>query len=294
MFRLCALALLASVLLFVVPISLAQDEDVPILITEVYPNPPGEELAREWVELSNVGTAVIDLSNIKVGDEESMGEKEGMLRFPEDAVLQPNQVIVIAQTAVGFRALFGVNPDYEIQDSDPAVPDMRRYLLWALGEFALANDGDELLVVNANNRIIDSINYGDRTTFFTPAIQRPFEGQSIARVPANCDSDSASDWQTAQLPTPGQVDLDAECQLLPPIEEIYLPIGAVQGNGPISPFENEMVTIRGVVTGIYEDRNANGITFYTAFMQDEVGQEDGDSMTSDGIGFVFGAQTAVF
>ena len=47
-----------------------------------------------------------------------------MLRFPKGAILQPEQVIVIAQTAVGFRTLFGFNPDYEIQDSDAAVPDI--------------------------------------------------------------------------------------------------------------------------------------------------------------------------
>ena len=294
MFRLCGLALFAFVLLFTVPISFAQDEDVPILITELYPNPPGDELAREWVELMNVGTAVIDLSDIKIGDEESIGEKEGMLRFPKGAVLQPNEVIVIAQTAVGFRSLFGVNPDYEIQDSDPAVPDMRRYVLWALGEFALANDGDELLLVNADNRIIDSINYGDRSTFFTPTIQRPFEGQSIERVPANCDSNTASDWQTQQLPTPGQVNLDAECQFPSPIEETYLPIGAVQGDGAISLMVNEIVTIRGVVTGVYEDRNANGITFYTAFIQDEVGRADGDPDTSDGLALFLGRKRPSF
>ena len=293
MLRLGVFLLLFGSLLLCVPLVSAQDVETPILLTEVYPNPPGEEIEREWIELVNVGTAVLDLSDIKVGDEESIGEKEGMLRFPEGAMLQSEQVIVVAQTAVGFRALFGMNPDYEVQDSDPSVPDMRRFSVWALGDLALANDGDEVLLVNGRNRIIDSINYGDRTTFFTPAIQRPLEGQSIERNPANCDSDSAADWQTQSVPTPGVVTFDAQCQIVEVVEDV-LPIGTIQGDGDASPFVNEMVILRGVVTGIYEDRNANGITFYTAFVQDETGQEDGDPATSDGIALFLGRKRPSF
>ena len=293
MFRLGMLGLLFVLLLVGVPESMAQEEDVSILLTEVYPNPPGEESEREWIEVVNVGTAVLDLSDIKVGDEESIGEKEGMLRFPKGAELQPGQVIVVAQTAVGFRALFGVNPDYEVQDSDANVPDMRRFALWALGDLALANDGDEVLLVNGRNRIIDSINYGDQTTFFSPAIQLPFEGQSIERIPANCDSDTAADWQTQEIPTPGEVLLDAQCAIVEIVEEV-LPIGIIQGVGDVSPVVNEVVTLRGVVTGVYEDRNANGITFYTAFVQDEPGKEDGDPATSDGIALFLGRKRPSF
>lgn len=293
MLRFGVLLLLLVVLLVCVPQSWAQEEDITILLTEVYPNPPGEESEREWIEMANVGTAVIDLSDIKVGDEESMGEKEGMLRFPEGALLQPGQVLVIAQTAVGFRALFGSNPDYEVQDSDSTVPDMRRFALWSLGDLALANDGDEVLLVNGRNRIIDSINYGDQSTFFTPAIQLPFEGQSIERVPANCDSDSAADWQTQQIPTPGVAIFDELCQIVEVVEDV-LPIGTIQGEGDVSPLVNEVVTVRGIVTGVYEDRNASGITFYTAFVQDEPGKEDGNPATSDGIALFLGRKRPSF
>ncbi len=261
-----------------------------LLITEIYYNPPGEESEREWLEIANVGTAVLDLSDIKVGDEEQSGGGEGMRRFPEGTLLEPEQALVVAQTAVGFRTLFGNNPDFELTDSDPDVPDMRNYLLWATGDIALANDGDQVVLLNERNVIIDSVNYGDQTTFFVPAVTAVFEGQSIERNPANCDTDTATDWQPQETPTPGAVQFDDACRApLNPAElEDLPPIGTIQGTGEVAAAINQNVTFRGIVTGFYEDRNASGTTFYTAFVQDIPGFEDGDLATSDGIALFLG------
>ena len=268
----------------------AQISNPGLLITEIYYNPPGEESEREWIEIANVGTAVFDLSDIKLGDEEQTGEGEGMRRFPEGTLLEPEQALVVAQTAVGFRTLFGQNPDFELTDSDPDVPDMRNYLLWASGDIALANDGDQVILLNERNLIIDSVNYGDQTTFFTPAVTAVFEGQSIERNPANCDTDSATDWQPQEVPTPGIVQFDDACRApLNPAElEELPPIGTIQGAGDVAAAINQNVTFRGIVTGFYEDRNTSGTTFYTAFVQDIPGFADDDPATSDGIALFLG------
>ncbi|MFZ1399364.1 MAG: lamin tail domain-containing protein [Candidatus Promineifilaceae bacterium] len=268
----------------------AQIPNPGLLITEVFYNPPGEESEREWIEIANVGTAVLDLSDIKIGDEELTGGGEGMRRFPAGTLLEPEQALVVAQTAVGFRFLYGSNPDFELTDSDPNVPDMRNYLLWATGDIALANDGDEIVLLNERNLIIDSVNYGDRDTFFAPAVTAVFENQSIERKPANCDTDTATDWQPQQPPTPGVVEFDDACRApLNPAElEALPPIGTIQGAGDVAAAINQTVTVRGIVTGVYEDRNAAGTTFYTAFVQDIPGFEDGDPATSDGIALFLG------
>ena len=73
-----------------------------------------------------------------------------------------------------------------------------------------------------------------------------------------------------------------------------LPIGAVQGAGEKSPFINQAVTFRGVVTGIFEDRNSKGVIYYTAFIQDVPGSEDGDPATSDGIAVFLGRERPSF
>ena len=263
-----------------------------ILITEVYYNTPGDDSLEEWIEIANIGTAVADLSRVKIGDEETAGQREGMLRFPDGAEIAPAQAIIVAQTAVGFRQLFGFNPDYEISDSDDNVPNMRNFPLWAGGDLGLANDGDEILLLGAQNQLLDTLNYGDSLVYFAPAILNVFTGQSIERIPANCDSNSAADWQPTSRPTPGQITLDGECATpIDPAELEDLPtIGEIQGEDNVSPYVNQIVSFRGVVTGQYEDRNAAGITYYTLFVQDGIGQEDGDSATSDGMAVFLGRQ----
>ncbi|MCZ7670105.1 MAG: lamin tail domain-containing protein [Chloroflexi bacterium] len=185
------------------PVPLLAQTAVPptLLITEVYYNTPGDDAVNEWIEIANVGSAAIDLSAISLGDAQSSGSHEGMVRFPKDARIEAGQVVVVAQTAVSFRQNFGFNPDYEITDTDPAVPDMRRYPLWASGDVGLANDGDEVLLLY-KLAPFDAINYGDSEQFFTPAINGVLPGQSIERVPADCDTDSAAGWLPREFPHP--------------------------------------------------------------------------------------------
>jgi hypothetical protein len=134
-----------------------------------------------------------------------------MVRFPKESIIQPGQIIVIAQTAVSFQQQFGFKPDYEITDTDPNVSDMRDYPLWGSGDVGLANDGDEVLPLNKPT-ILDAINYGDIDFFFAPAINGVLQGQSIERVPANCDSDTAAGWLPQDIPTSGEITFDGECQ----------------------------------------------------------------------------------
>ncbi|MEM7330771.1 MAG: lamin tail domain-containing protein [Chloroflexota bacterium] len=271
------------------------DYEGVLLISEVGYDTLGDDSQEEWFEIVNSSELALSLDDIRVGDEEKSGGNEGMLRFPEGMIIQPQQAIIIAQTAAGFRAIYGFNPNFEVMESDTAVPNMRRSLLWSTGELALGNDGDELLLLQGP-KIIDAINYEDRTTFFAPAISEAFRGQSIERHPANCDTNSAADWQTAVSPTPGFVVFETTCQapINPALLERLPTISEIQGDGERSPLENQIVTFRGVVTGFHADTNASGITFYTLFVQDLVGFEDGDANTSDGLAIFLGRQAPIY
>lgn len=290
------------------PFAAAQTEPPPLLITEIYADTPGDDAAEEWLELTYFGEAPLLLAGYKIGDEESTGGGEGMMSFPEGAVIAPNEVIVIAQTAVGFRALFGQNPTYEMRESDPAVPNMLPLPSLATGEIGLANGGDEVLLLDANDEWLDAISYGDSTAVFAPVRAAP-RGQSLERTPSPCDSDSAADWRVQPIPTPfaitpgeceqgtedeGQVTND-EGQMTNDEEQgtndqgqltndhLTIPIGQVQGSGETAALLGRRVTVRGIVTGLHSDQNLAGVVYHTFFMQDVPGTEDGDPATSDGL-----------
>lgn len=283
--RLFLVAGLLVAALFVARLRALQPQSAALLITEFVYDSFGLDEEGEWIEVANVGETAVDLAAIKIGDEELLGGNEGMLRFPEDATLAPGAVIVIAQSAPGFRAQYGRNPDYEMRDEDAAVPDMRRYVRWAFGDVALGNGGDEVLLLGADNEILDTIGYGDSRSDAVPKAATVAAGQSLARVPATCDTDTAVEWQPQEVPTPGEITLEGECpvEAAPPTAAPLPPIGAIQGDGRQSPFVSQTVEFRGIVTGVYEDRNTRGATFYTVFVQDLPQQSDGDPATSDAL-----------
>jgi hypothetical protein len=177
-----------------------------LLITEVLYKPNGADPDLEWIEIFNPTDLAIDLTWIKVGDEESQSGSEGMLQFPAGATLGAGQVIVIANKAVIFFGFYGFKPDYEMNETDPGVPDMTPYLLWASGGIVLSNSGDEVLVLDGNDQIVDLVAYENSPyPGFQPTVPFVATGHSIERQPAALDSDTAADWNDQPLPSPGVV-----------------------------------------------------------------------------------------
>ncbi|MBU0510094.1 MAG: lamin tail domain-containing protein, partial [Chloroflexi bacterium] len=205
------------------PLILAQYPPPPsgttkLLITEVLYNPSSEP-AGEWVEIYNPGAGVAILSSYKLGDEEYLGYDEGMLQFPPGAVLDPGGVIVVANQAAVFRSSYGFPPDFEMRDSDPAIPDMLPYYAWSTGsKVELVNSGDELLLLDGEDTIIDALSWGNSTweQAFDPPPPIAGDGQSLERSPAYKDSDSASDWGVAETPGPYQLDLSTPTPTVSP------------------------------------------------------------------------------
>jgi len=273
-YRYGVVLLLLGWLMIVTPSPLMADNSPGLLITEIYYNSPGQDHEEEWFELTNFASLPIDLSSYKIGDEETRGGGEGMLLFPEGAQIGPGQTIVVAQAAAAFQLRWGFLPDYEINDSDPAVPVMRGYSPWSSGRVALANDGDELLLLDGQDQLVDALSYGGGATHFAglvydPTIPTAPQGWSLARDPAHCQSWTAADWLSQAAPTPGQVNREGVCRgqpAAPASADQLPPIGQIQGQGPVSPYVNQIVSFRGVVTGVQTYRNVRGVTYYTLFV----------------------------
>jgi hypothetical protein len=176
-----------------------------VLISEVLYDPAGDEPQAEWVEIFNPGTGPIDLSLFKVGDEEESGGGEGMYSFPEGSLLNSGTTFLVANRADEFINRYGFSPDFELIDSDAGIPDMIRYQSWASGNISLGNSGDEILLLDETDNLIDAISWGISTFAFDPAAPDISEGNSLERVPADNDTDSAADWVDQANPDPGGV-----------------------------------------------------------------------------------------
>lgn len=155
------------------------------------PNPTGTDTEREWFEIFNQTPLTIDLTGYKVGDEETQGSTEGMYSFPSGTMMPSGEVYVIALKATGFEAFYGFKPDFELTSSDPLVPDLTQYLTWGSGILALGNSGDHALIVSPADTIVDGVNHGDATLFFTGVLLG--DNQSYERI-VQPDTDTAADW----------------------------------------------------------------------------------------------------
>ncbi|HJS29697.1 MAG TPA: lamin tail domain-containing protein [Anaerolineales bacterium] len=178
-----------------------------LLISEVVFDPAADEPEGEWIELYNTGDAPVNLSLYKLGDEEASGGGEGMYFFPEGTVVDSEQVVLVASSAAVFASNYGFSPDFEFADSDPAVPDMVRYTVWASGNVSLGNAGDEILLLDGADSLVDALSWGTSIFAFDPPAPDVEEGHSLERVPANVDTDSAADWFDQPVPDPGEVTL---------------------------------------------------------------------------------------
>ena len=195
-----------------------------LLITEFLPDPTGTDIDREWFEIYNSGDLPIDLTGYAAGDgtnPTNTSAGEGMGVFPAGTVINARQVFVIAANANGFAAFYGFLPNLEFFNStstlgnNPDVPDMMQKDGWgaAGGSLGIANGGDDVGILTPESTpltftFLDGSNHGNVQSFFGGAPTLT-SNQSYERVPANMDSDTASEWvvRTSNNATPGLVTI---------------------------------------------------------------------------------------
>jgi len=176
-----------------------------LLISEVMYD-VGDEPEEEWIEIYNAGSTAIDLSDYKIGDEETQGGSEGMVQFPPGTSIAPKQVMVIANQAASFFGVYGFQPDFEVHNSDDTIPDLQVYAEWGGSNMQLSNTGDEVLLLAADDSSFDALSWGSSIVAFDPSAKDVSEGHSLERYPAYEDTDTAVDWRDQENPDPGRVD----------------------------------------------------------------------------------------
>jgi len=181
------------------------------LISEVLVNPSGVDEGREWIELYNPG-ATVSLAGWTIGDALNIGDYgDGRYRFPSGARLAQGQVMIVAACASQFAAAYGFNPAYEWTSCDPRVPDLAAAGSWNGFGMALGNAGDEVILLDAAGRQVDSVAWGGSAR--AGVLPYPLDpgdtfpsGASLERAPAYSDRDDcARDFRVRYTPRPGEV-----------------------------------------------------------------------------------------
>jgi len=179
---------------------------VRILITEILSDPAGPEPGGEWVEVYNPSSSIMPLAGVKIGDAAAPGDQEGMMVFPGQSSLSPGEAVIIANQGTVFESIHGFLPDYELQPSHPAVPELSKYTPWSTGSIRLRNGGDEVIVLDGADRVVDVLAYGNADyQGFQPPVDKPGEGHSVERCPPHLDHNDRRDWQEREVPSPGTV-----------------------------------------------------------------------------------------
>jgi hypothetical protein len=178
------------------------------LISEVLYDPSGPDDA-EFIEIVNPTAVPIDLGNWIVADAVNAEDFEDARRFPAATVLAPQDVLVVAASASGFKARFGFRPDFEIVDSDPFVPELIDDPRWGqpAARLQLRNTGDEVLLRRSEGQVVDAFAYGTgsfRGTVSVVLVESA--GHSLERAPFWRDTDDCtSDFRDWPYPNPGEL-----------------------------------------------------------------------------------------
>ena len=156
-----------------------------------------------------VACAMTEPVQRRIGDAEIAGRSssDGMFIFPVGSVIGPNSVIVVAQSALAYFEDHGQKPNFELGNYDPTVPDLLPYTPWSVGSISLSNTGDQVLLLNPNDGIVDVVQWLSTAVPETvPFSSTLSSGQSLQRWPHQLDTDNCDvDFRPQPIPSPGKV-----------------------------------------------------------------------------------------
>jgi hypothetical protein len=155
---------------------------LPLVITELLPNPAGAETGQEYVELRNLGAVPAVLDGLAIEDE------GGRDPLPAGTLAPGASALVVG---AGFVA--GASGDLPPRAGTPLLRVAGR-----IGRDGLRQQGEAVRLIAADGSVISS--YGGYVDTTRPA----WSGRSIQRLPDPAACDHPQSWSMAPLdPTPG-------------------------------------------------------------------------------------------
>lgn len=177
-----------------------------LLISEIFYNPSGLEDDAEYIEIVNPTPFAVNIGGYTIGDTDNPADFEDVRIFPNGAVINSLDAIIVARRSSAFFATFGFKPDYEILNTDASVPDLLDDPRWDPNQFLqLGNTGDEVIFKNAAGQIVDVVTYGDGS--YPGVIPAPLVTgtNSLERIPYFLDTNDGSRDFVQRAPSPGVV-----------------------------------------------------------------------------------------
>ncbi|RME25200.1 MAG: hypothetical protein D6806_08265, partial [Deltaproteobacteria bacterium] len=166
------------------------DPSPPLVVNEFLADAVSEPQG-EWIELYNRTGADLSLDGYKVGDEETLGGGEGMEAFPAGGLVTADGAVVVARSGAQFSTDYGFLPDFEFDDTSGAA-DMVPFTDWASGSVSLGNAGDEIILLDPHDTVIDVVTYGSGSWVGVTAASAVPEGHSLERPQPRPDTDDCS------------------------------------------------------------------------------------------------------
>ena len=150
----------------------AQAADTDVVINEIMYHPDTDCELEEYVELFNrSATDAVNLSGWRFSE-------GAPYTFPNNTILPPRGYLVVCGNRDAFNRYY----------STPTVT-----LLWPWSG-KLANDGEDIVLVNGSAVTIDRVRYNDKRPW---PISPDGGGPSLELVTANDDNSSAGAWRAA-------------------------------------------------------------------------------------------------
>ncbi|MFN2296244.1 MAG: phospholipase D-like domain-containing protein [Candidatus Promineifilaceae bacterium] len=177
------------------------------LISEVLYDPYGLD-ETEFVEIVNPTLEPIDLSLYSLGDAVSREDFEDVRRFPSNTIIRSGEVIVVTTSAVDFFETYHQWPNFEILESTDEIPNLIDDPSWGDTDafFRLGNEGDEVILRNEFDDIVDLVSYGNSD--YPDQVPCPLltsTNHSLERLPYWRDFDNCPvDFREWPFPSPGK------------------------------------------------------------------------------------------
>lgn len=139
---------------------------------------------HEWIELYNPTDERISLKDWTLTD------NSGVSVTFKNKRIDPGEFVVITRDSDTWK-LWNVHKDAVKINLGVQIGD------------GLDNDGDHLILRDAEGNMVDFVAWGDDTAIWDPAVPLVSVGASIERITAGFDTDSPTDWDEQLPPSPG-------------------------------------------------------------------------------------------